>query len=149
MIAGAIIITTVTAAGRLAIDSAPEALWFVASAAALVAVAVAARRWSEQVRSCGYEVFVSERTGVSMRRLGEDTMPHALELSEAAMVGPEFAVLSLRPAHRAGKRHRMLEIAVVRAELDVGDARRLQRFLLWAQRAGRHEVGSSGKNFPG
>ncbi len=148
MIAGAIIIATVTAAGRLAIDSAPEALWFVASAAALVAVAVAARRWIEQVRSCVHEVFLSERTGVSMRRLGEDTMPHPVELSEAAMVGPEFAVLSLRPAHRAGQR-RMFEIAVVRAELDVGDARRLQRFLLWAQRAGRHEVGSSGKNLPG
>lgn len=155
MIAGAIVVTAATAAARLAVESAPASLWFVVGAAAFVAVAVGARRWIKQIRSCVYEVFISERAGVSVRRLGEDSMPHPSELTDAAMVWPDFAMLSLTlpphspplPARGAGGRRRALDIPVVRAEMNARDAWRLHRFLLWAQRDGQHRVGSSGKDF--
>ena len=163
MIAGAIVVTAATVAARLTVESAPVSLWLLAGVAAFVAVAIGARRWIKQTHSCVYEVFIGERAGVSVRRLGEDSMPHPSTLTDAAMVWPGFAMLALALptplphalAHGGGARHRVLNIPVVRAEMDANDAWRLHRFLLWAQRDGQHDAQheaqhamvSSGKDF--
>ena len=145
MIVGALVVTAATATARLA----PEAVWFATGLAATFAIVLGTTRWTKQIGSRAYEIFISERTGVSVRRAGEDSMPQAFELTEAAMVWPGFAVLSLSPAPRPGLRRRTLEIPVVRAELDAGEAWKLYRFMLWAQRDGLQALGSIRKDFLG
>ena len=145
IIAGALVVTATTASARLA----PDAMWSVAGFSAALAIVLGARRWIKQVGSRKYEVFISERTGVSVRHGGEDTMPHSFELTEAAMVWPSFVVLSMRRTHRPGLRRLTLHIPVVRAELDAGEAWQLHRFMLWAQRGGLQAGGSIPKDFLG
>ncbi len=146
MIAGAIIVTAATATAHLVADSAPAALWLMTGVATLIAFAICAKRWIKPAGSRVYEVLISDRAVVSVRCPGEDTMPQTFELSDASMVWPGFAVLSLSPTlplpsaptSRLLARlcRRTLDLAVVRAEMDANDGWRLHRFLLWAQRNG-------------
>lgn len=157
IVAGAIIVTAATAAARFVDASAPAATWLTVGAAALIAVLVAIRRCIDRLASASHEVFLDERAGVSVRRLGDEDMPHAVRLNEDAVVWPDFAVLSLAStsapvvatALRAPLRRRALEIPVLRTELDPHDARRLYRFLRWAERGGSYASGRSGKAFLG
>ena len=146
MIAGAIIVTAATAAAHLVADSASVVLWLTTGAATLIASAMCMKSWIKPAGSRVYEVFISDRAVVSLRCQDEDTMPQTFELSDASMVWPGLAVLSLSPtlplpSDRASRllvrlRRRALDLAVVNAEMDADDGWRLHRFLHWAQHNG-------------
>ncbi|MGI9026060.1 MAG: hypothetical protein ACR2GP_10860 [Burkholderiaceae bacterium] len=152
MIAGTVILTAATMAARLVDQSASAALWLVAGVAMMTAVAICAKRWIKPGGSCVYEVFISDRAAVSVRYPGEGTMPQAFALTDASMVWPGFAVLSLAPSPvsalvpasklLARLCHRTLDLAVVRGEIDADGGWRLHRFLLWAQRNDSRRIGS-------
>ena len=156
MIAGAIAVTAATVAARLVAESAPAAVWLVTGLATLSAVGICVKRRIKPIGPHGHEVFIGDRGTLSVRCPGEDTKPHAFALTDASLVWPGFAVLSLSPSPSpspplapapasmlpAWARLRTFDLAVVRAEMDADDGRRLYRYLLWAQRNGSHRSGS-------